>query len=66
MRWRDAAKAVSSRKLKCPNLITVIHGDDPVQLDLDLATFVEEVGAHFEHEGRPLPPVRVRPMQVGG
>jgi hypothetical protein len=51
---------------KCPDLITGIHGDDPVRLDADLATVVEEVIAHFEQEERPLPPVCVRPMQVGG
>jgi predicted RNase H-like HicB family nuclease len=51
---------------KCPDLITGIHGDDPVQLYADLASVVEEVVAHFEQDGRQLPPVRVRPMQDVG
>jgi predicted RNase H-like HicB family nuclease len=51
---------------KCPDLITGIHGDDPVQVFADLTRVVEEVVAHFQHTGRPLPPPRVRPMQEVG
>ena len=48
---------------KCPDLITGIHGDDPKQVYADLCEMVEEVIAHFEAEGRELPPPTVRPMQ---
>ena len=48
---------------KCPDLITGIHGDEPVQLYAELREVVEEVIRHFQTEGRPLPPPRVRPMQ---
>lgn len=48
---------------KCPDLITGIHGDDPVRLYGELCEVVEDVIRHFESEGRPLPPPRVRPMQ---
>lgn len=48
---------------KCPDLITGIHGDDPLQVYGDLCEVLEEVIQHFESEGRPLPPARVRPMQ---
>jgi predicted RNase H-like HicB family nuclease len=48
---------------KCPDLITGIHGDDPKKVYADLCQVVEEVIAHFESEGRPLPPPTVRPMQ---
>ncbi|HEY9770978.1 MAG TPA: hypothetical protein V6C71_21205 [Coleofasciculaceae cyanobacterium] len=48
---------------KCPDLITGIHGDDPVKLYSELCEVVEEVIQHFEAEGRILPPSRTRPMQ---
>lgn len=48
---------------KCPDLITGIHGDDPVQLYSELCEVVEDVIAHFEKERRPLPLPRTRPMQ---
>ena len=48
---------------KCPDLVTGIHGDDPKVVYADLCEVVEEVIAHLEKEGRPLPPPRVRPMQ---
>ncbi len=51
---------------KCPDLITGIHGDDPVGLYAELCETVDEVIAHFEQTGRPLPPPRVRPMQEVG
>ncbi|MFM7291273.1 MAG: pilus assembly protein HicB [Planctomycetia bacterium] len=51
---------------KCPDLISGIHGDDPVQLYADLARVTDEVVALFEKEGRPLPVPRVRPMQDVG
>jgi predicted RNase H-like HicB family nuclease len=48
---------------KCPDLITGIHGDDPIRLYGELCEVSEQVIAHFESEGRPLPPPRIRPMQ---
>jgi predicted RNA binding protein YcfA (HicA-like mRNA interferase family)/predicted RNase H-like HicB family nuclease len=48
---------------KCPDLITGIHGDDPKKVYADLCQVIEDVIAHFESEGRSLPPPRVRPMQ---
>ena len=51
---------------KCPDLISGIHGADPVRVYADLARVVEEVVAHFQQSGRPLPPPRVRPMQEVG
>ena len=47
---------------KCPDLITGIHGDDPVQLYRDLCEVVEEVIAHFQAAGKPLPAPRTHPM----
>ena len=51
---------------KCPDLISGIHGDDPVRLYEDLTRVVDEVVAHYEQSGRPLPLPRVRPMQDVG
>ena len=44
----------------------LIHCDDPVRVDADLARVVEEVVVHFEQPGRPLPPPCVRPIQEVG
>jgi len=48
---------------KCPDLITGIHGNDPVQLYGELCEVIEDVIQHFEIEGRLLPSPRVRAMQ---
>lgn len=47
---------------KCPDLITGIHGDDPVILYGELCEVVRDVIGHFKAEGRALPPARIRPM----
>lgn len=48
---------------RCPDLITGIHGDDPIRLYSELCEVVEEVVTHFEATNRPLPPPKTRPMQ---
>ena len=48
---------------KCPDLITGIHGDNPVRLYSELCEVVEDVVRHFVADGRPLPTPRIRPMQ---
>jgi predicted RNase H-like HicB family nuclease len=48
---------------KCPDLISGIHGDDPVRLYAELCQVVEEVVRHLEAEGRALPEPKTRPMQ---
>ncbi len=47
---------------KCPDVITVIHGDDPRQVYAEVCEVVEEVLQDFVQAGRTLPAVRVRPM----
>ena len=47
---------------RCPDLITGIHGDDPVRLYAELCAVVEEVLQHFESIAKPLPSRRTRPM----
>ena len=58
--WSDADQIYIG---KCPDVITGIHGDDPVQLYGELCAVVEDVIRHLESEGRVLPPRRTRPMQ---
>ena len=41
---------------KCPDLITGIHGDDPVQLYRELCEVVEEVIAHSKPLAAAAPP----------
>ena len=48
---------------RCSDLITGIHGDDPVALYGELCAVVEDVIRHFNTEDRPLPPPQVRPMR---
>jgi predicted RNase H-like HicB family nuclease len=48
---------------KCPDLITGIHGDDPIQLYSELNEVIEDVITYFQEEGRTLPQPKVRPMQ---
>lgn len=58
--WSDEDQVYIGR---CPDLITGIHGDDPVQVYKALVDVVQEVIDHFEESGRPLPPPRTRPMR---
>jgi hypothetical protein len=48
---------------KCPDVITGIHGEDPVQVSRELCEVVEDVIRHFECEGHMIPPARTRPIQ---
>lgn len=47
---------------KCPDLITGIHGDNPVQLYQELEVVIQEVIDHFQRSERELPAPRIRPM----
>ena len=48
---------------KCPDLISGIHGDDPVKLYSELCEVVDDVVSHFMEHGRKLPSPRIKPMQ---
>jgi len=61
-KWVEWSEEDQTYLGKCPDLITGIHGDDPVQVFRDLTDIVEEVIAHFQETGRKLPPARTRPM----
>jgi hypothetical protein len=48
---------------KCPDLITGIHGDDPIRLYAELYEVIEDVIHNFERNGRSLPVPSIRPMK---
>ncbi|MBK9982719.1 MAG: pilus assembly protein HicB [Saprospiraceae bacterium] len=58
--WSDEDKTYVG---KCPDLITGIHGDDPIKLYEELNLVLEDVIHHFQKEKRKLPIPTVRPMQ---
>jgi len=62
-KWIEWSEEDETYLGKFPDLITDIHGDDPVRLYAELHDVVEDVIHHFETENRPLPIPRVRPMQ---
>lgn len=57
--WSDADQAYLG---KCPDLITGIHGDDPVEVYRELVATIDDVIEHFQQSGRDLPAPRTRPM----
>ena len=48
---------------RCPDVITGIHGDNPIQLYDELCVVVDEVLAELEESGRALPHPLTRPMR---
>ncbi|MGH8477519.1 MAG: hypothetical protein ACRER2_17435 [Methylococcales bacterium] len=62
-KWVEWSEEDQAYLGKCPDLITGIQGDDPVQVYCALCEVVEDIIRHFESESRPLPMPKVRPMQ---
>jgi predicted RNase H-like HicB family nuclease len=62
-KWVEWSEEDQTYLGKCPDLITGIHGDDPLRLYSELCEVVDEVIQALTAEGRDLPPPRVRPMQ---
>lgn len=62
-KWVEWSEEYGAYIGQCPDLITGIHGDDPVRLYADLCEVVEDVIRHFRSEGKPLPVPAVRPMR---
>ena len=62
-KWVDWSEEDQTYIGKCPDLITGIHGDDPVQLYSELCRVIEDIIHNFEAEGRSLPSPRIRPIQ---
>lgn len=66
LKWVEWSEEDKTYIGKCPDLITGIHGDDPVLLYNELHEVVESVVQHLLSENRPLPQPRIRPMQEVG
>lgn len=62
-KWVEWSEVDQTYVGKCPDLISGIHGDDPVELYAELCEVVEEVISHFQAEQRDLPLPKTRPMQ---
>ena len=58
--WSDDDGAYLGR---CPDVITGIHGPDPILLYADLCDVVDEVLAALERSGGQLPRPVTRPMR---
>ena len=48
---------------RCPDVITGIHGGDPIELYGELCEVVEEVLSELQASGRKLPNPTTHPMQ---
>lgn len=62
-KWVEWSEKDQTYVGKCPDLISGIHGDDPIRLYAELCKVVEEVVIHIRAEGRTLPAPTTRPMQ---
>ena len=58
--WSDQDGAYLGR---CPDVITGIHGPDPIRLYDELCTVVDEVLTELKKSGRALPKPLTRPMR---
>ncbi len=61
-KWVEWSEEDQTYLGKCPDLITGIHGDDPVQLYADLREIVDGVIQQLDTSGKPLPQSRIHPM----
>jgi len=62
-KWVEWSEEDQTYVGKCPDLMTGIHGDDPIRLYAELCEVIDDVISHFQAEGRRLPAPRTRPMQ---
>ena len=58
--WSDEDNAYLGR---CPDVITGIHGCDPIRLYEELCEVVDDVLASFQTSGRMLPEPMTKPMR---
>ena len=62
-KWVEWSEEDQTYLGKCPDLVSGIHGDDPICLYAELTEVVSGVIDHLEAEGRALPEPRTRPMR---
>ena len=61
-RWVEWSEEDQVYVGKCPDLITGIHGEDPVKVYQELGEVLEELIDHLEKSGQELPTPKTRPM----
>lgn len=61
-KWVEWSEEDQAYLGKCPDLITGIHGNDPVRVFEELNELLAEVIEDLEASGRELPTPKVRPM----
>ena len=61
-KWVEWSKENQVYIGKCPDLITGIHGANPIKLYEELHEVVENIIEHFISKGRELPEFRIKPM----
>ncbi len=65
-KWVEWSEQDNAYIGKCPDLITRIHGDDPLKVYRDLCEVIDDVITHFQTVEKPLPGSRIRPMRDPG
>ena len=62
-KWIEWSERDDTYLGRCPDVITGIHGSDPIRLYDELCGVVDEVLAELEHSDRALPEPLTRPMR---
>lgn len=62
-KWIEWSEEDNAYLGRCPDVITGIHGDDPIVLYQELCEVVEEVLVELQASKRDLPKPKTRPMQ---
>lgn len=62
-RWIEWSEEDQTYIGKCPDLITGIHGENPMQLYSELCEVIEDIIMHFFKEGRELPVPKIYSMR---
>ena len=62
-KWIEWSERDDTYLGRCPDVITGIHGSDPIRLYDELCDVVDEVLAELEHSDRALPEPLTRPMR---
>lgn len=62
-KWIEWSEEDNAYLGRCPDIITGIHGDDPIVLYQELCEVVEEVLVELQASKRDLPKPKTRPMQ---
>lgn len=62
-KWIEWSEEDNAYLGRCPDVITGIHGDDPIVLYQELCEVVEEILVELQASKQDLPKPKTRPMQ---